>query len=98
MTNEVTELLSALQDGSMTLDEVADRFRVRKWPRHRPPADQNYLDRAAAELKDPDLYVPGSFDDVVAAYDQQKISREQFRVLGRAAAEAQRAEDEQDEG
>jgi len=48
---------------------------------------------AAAELRDPDPYIPGSFDDVAAAYHQKKISREQFRVLSEAAADAERAEE-----
>ena len=97
MTNEVIELLDALQSGSMSLDEVAQRFKDRRWPRRRynPPA--TYLEMAAAEIQDPEPYLPGSFDDVIAAYDQQKISREQLRVLSEAVAEAQRAEDAADQ-
>jgi hypothetical protein len=93
MTNEVVDLLGALQDGTLTTEEVAARFRIRKWPRRPVAHYENYLDRAAAEQQDPDIYLPGSFDDVIAAYDQQKISREQLRVLSEAIAEAQRAED-----
>ncbi len=48
---------------------------------------------AAAEMDDPEPYVPGSFDDVMLAYDQKKITRDQLRVLSEAIAEAQRAED-----
>ena len=33
MGSEVTELISALRNGTMTLDEVAQRFRGRSWPR-----------------------------------------------------------------
>jgi hypothetical protein len=93
MINEVTDLLVALQNGTLTIDQVAQRFRARSWPRQRPAEHASYLDRAAAELKDPDPYVPGSFDDVIAAYDQQKITREQLRILSEAIAESQRAED-----
>jgi hypothetical protein len=93
MTNEVADLLDALQEGKLTVEEVAERFRSRKWPRRRPVHYDSYLDRAAAELEDPEPYVPGSFDDVIAAYDQQKINREQLRILSSAAADAQRTED-----
>jgi hypothetical protein len=37
--------------------------------------------------------VPGSFDDVLAAYDRGDLSRTQYRVLAEAAAESLRAED-----
>ena|ERR1700761_4938755 len=93
MTNEVVDLLDALSEGTLTVQEVADKFRVRNWPRRRTAQHESYLDRAAAELDDPEPYVPGSFDDVIAAYDQQKITREQLRVLGEAVADAQRAQD-----
>jgi hypothetical protein len=89
MTNEVTELLTALQDGTMTLDEVARRFRQRPWPRRDRREPASYLEMAAAELKDSDPPVPGSFDDVADAYHQNKISLDQYRVLSQAAAEAQ---------
>jgi hypothetical protein len=89
MSSEVTELLDALSEGRMTVEEVAERFRARKWPRrHRPSTD-----KSAGELEDPDTYVPGSFDDVIIAYDQQKLSRDELRILSAAAADAQRAED-----
>jgi hypothetical protein len=93
MANEVADLLNALRDGSVTLDEVAQRFRKRKWPRRSRSQPDSYFDMAAAELQDPDPYIPGSFDDVAAAYHQKKINREQFRTLSEAVAEAQRAQD-----
>ena len=93
MVNEVTELLDALHDGTMTLDEVVQRFRERRWPRRHRREPASYLEMAAAELQDPDPYLPGSFDDVVVAYDQKKINREQFRVLSEAVADAERAEE-----
>lgn len=88
MTNEVTELLTALREGTMTLDEVAQRFRQRKWPRRDRREPASYLEMAAAELNDSDPPVPGSFDDVADAYHQNKISRDQYRVLSQAATEA----------
>lgn len=93
MTNEVAELLDALHAGTLTTEDVAQRFRVRKWPRQRREAVGSYEEILAGEMSDPDTYIPGSFDDVIAAYDQQKIDREQLRIFSEAIAEAQRAED-----
>lgn len=97
MTNEVTELLGALHTGTMTVEQVAEKFRMRKWPRRRRPSPDDYIDMLAAELEDPDTYISGSFDDVIAAYDQQKLTREQLRILSAAVADAQRAEDADEE-
>ena len=96
MANEVTEFLNALHDGTMTLDEVVQRFRQRSWPHRDRREPASYLEMAAAELQDPDPYIPGSFDDVAAAYHQKKINREQFRVLSQAVADAERAEETDD--
>jgi hypothetical protein len=94
MTAEVTDLLSALRDGTMSLDEVAQRFRKRSWPRRARSLPDNYLELAAAAQDDPDPYVPGSFDDVDAAYFQGKITDDQYEVLAEAMAESMRAEDQ----
>lgn len=96
MTNEVADLLAALRDGSMSLDEVAQRFRERSWPRTTPPSPKSYLEMAAAALEDPEPYVPGSFDDVLVAFDRGDLTREQYRVLAEAVAESRRAEDSGD--
>jgi hypothetical protein len=93
MKNEVTKLLLSLQSGDMTLDEVAQQFRQRRWPRRNLAQNENSSDMAARELMDPDPYFPGSYDDVAAAYNQNKITSDQFRTLSEAIAEAQRAED-----
>jgi hypothetical protein len=97
MTNEVVDLLEALHDGTLTLEDVAQRFRERRWPRRRPREHNSYTEMAAAELSDPEPYLPGSYDDVAAAYHAKKISRDQFRILSDAVAEAQHAEDASDE-
>jgi len=93
ITSEVTELIAALRDGSLSLDEVAHRFRERCWPRTKPPGPTTYLEMAAATLEDPRPDVPGSFDEVVAAYDRGELTREQYRTLAEAVAESLRAED-----
>jgi hypothetical protein len=89
---EVTELLAALQAGDLSLSEVAERFRRRSWARTKAPAPQSYLELSAATLLDPGANVPGSFDEVTAAYDRGEITREQYRTLAHAVADSINAE------
>ena len=96
MTSEVSDLIKALRGGTMTLDEVAQRFRDRQWPRRKRPPPASYLEMAARAQEDPEPYVPGSFDDVVDAYDRGDLSRAEYRVLSEAVAESKRAEDERE--
>jgi hypothetical protein len=96
MTSEVSDLIKALRDGTMTLDQVAQRFRERQWPRRRRPPPASYLDMAARALEDPEPYVPGSFDDVSAAFHRGDLSRAEYRVLSGAVADSKRAEDERE--
>ena len=91
--NEVNELLAKLRDGEITLDEVAERFRRRRWPRRRRPVPASYEDLATRAQEDPDPWLPGSWDDVSTAYHRHEISDDQYDILAVAAAEAERAED-----
>jgi hypothetical protein len=75
---------------------VASRFRDRSWPRRSKPQTASYLELAARAQEDPDPYLPGSFDDVAAAYHRGDLSNEQYEVLARAMAESMRAEDQRD--
>jgi hypothetical protein len=93
MSSEIPELIAALRDGSMTLDQVADRFRQRSWPRRTSPLPTTYLERAAAAQQDPEPYRPGSFDDVAAAHQEGRLSDHEYEVLSEAVAESKRAED-----
>lgn len=86
--SEVSELIDALRNGSMNLDEVAQRFRERSWPGTRGPEPKTYLELAAAAETDPEPLVPGSFDEVAAAYRRGEISRADYRVLAEAAADS----------
>ena len=88
MTSEVTELISSLRDGSMNLEEVASRFRARSWPRRHRPDPATYLEMAAAAQQDPEPHVPGSFDDVTAAYHRGDLSDDEYEVLAHAMAES----------
>lgn len=93
MNNEVTTMIDSLQSGEMSLDEVAQRFRERSWPRMPRREPRSYIEMAAAAQQDPEPYIPGSFDDVVAAYDLGKITDAEYAVLAEAVAESKRAED-----
>ncbi|MGH9439710.1 MAG: hypothetical protein ACRD22_17950 [Terriglobia bacterium] len=90
MSTEVTELIDALKRGSISLSEVAQRFRERAWPSTRGPKPETCLDRATAAAADPDPLVPGSFDEVAAAYHRGDISIDDYRTLAEAAAESTR--------
>jgi len=93
MSSDIQDLIGALRDGSMTLDQVAERFRQRSWPRRTAPLPATYLERAAAAQQDPEPYRPGSFDDVAAAHQEGRLSDDEYEVLSEAAAESKRAED-----
>jgi hypothetical protein len=86
--SDVTDLIIALRTGAMSLDEVAARFRVRSWSRTRSPRAGSYRELAAAAQVDPGANVPGSIDDLTAAYDRGEITRAQYRALAHAVAEA----------
>lgn len=87
MTNEVSDLLNALHAGHMTLDEVAQRFRRRKWPARGPQAT-TYAELAKAEMEDPEPSAPGSFDEVTLAYHRGDLTDQQYDVLAAAMAQA----------
>lgn len=98
MTDEVSGLIKALRDGSMSLDDVAQRFRERTWPLTAPRPPKSYLEMAARAQEDPRPDVPGSFDEVVAAYYRRELTREQYRVLADAVADSIRAHEQHDNG
>ncbi len=52
---------------------------------------------AAAAQEDPEPYVPGSFDELAAAYRRGELTRAQYRTLAEAVAESLRAEDERED-
>jgi hypothetical protein len=93
MTSEVTDLISALRNGTKTLDQVAARFRERSWPRRASPQPTTYLELAAAAQQDPEPYLSGSFDDVAAAHHSGEITDDEYAVLSEAVADSKRAED-----
>lgn len=97
--SEVSELIAALRSGTMSLEEVAGRFRQRTWARTRHAVPRSYSELAAIAQSDPESDVPGSIDEVTAAYDRGELTRDQYRVLAHAVADAINAQYEvQDRG
>ncbi len=88
--NEVADLLAALRAGLVSADQVALRFRERSWPVTRRPVPASYDEMAAQQ--DPPADVPGSFDEVTAAYDRGEITWEQYRTLAHAVADSLNAQ------
>jgi hypothetical protein len=98
MTSEVAELIGALRAGTMSLGEVAERFRSRSWPRRGKPQPTTYLEMAAQAQEDPEPYLEDSFDDVSAAFHRGDLSGAEYEVLAQAMAASKRAEDERRDG
>jgi hypothetical protein len=94
--SEVTDLITALRAGTLSLDEVAERFRHRSWPLTRRPIPTTPAEMA--DSLDPEPDVPGSYDDLTAAFDRKEISWAQYRTLVEAAADSIRAEQQTAEG
>jgi hypothetical protein len=93
--SEVTDLIDRYRAGEMTLDELARRFRDRRWPRTlAPPRPSSYLEMAALAQEDPGSVTPGSFDDVEVAFVRHELSADEYRVLRAAMSESIRAEEE----
>jgi hypothetical protein len=94
MSNEVVDLIAALRDGTMSLDQLARNFRERAWPRAAPAPAASYIQLTEREQQDPEPYVPGSFDDVAAAFHRGELSNDEYKVLADAAADSMRSEDQ----
>jgi hypothetical protein len=95
--SEVTDLINRYKSGEMTLEELARTFRARHWPPTPvPPKPSTYLEMAALAQEDPGSNVPGSFDEVEAAFFRHDLSVDEYKVLKAAMVDALRAEDQED--
>ena len=83
--SSVITMLAAYRDGRFTLDDISLECRARRWPRI-PDVCPPELEEAREAIDDPESYVPGSFDDVVLAYDLGWLSGEDYDVLAVAAS------------
>jgi hypothetical protein len=80
----VTGMLVSYRDGRISLDDLSLEFRARRWPQV-PDVCPPELEQARDAIDDPEPYVPGSFDDVVLAYDLGWLSDADYDVLATAA-------------
>jgi hypothetical protein len=80
----VITMLTSYREGRISLDDLSLEFRVRRWPRI-PDVCPPELEPAREAIDDPEPYVPGSFDDVVLAYDLGWLSAADFDILASAA-------------
>ena len=83
--DEVTGMIGSYLAGALTLDAICQKFRSRRWPAV-PAACPAGLETAAPAIDDPEPYVPGSFDDVVRAYDLGWITDPDYEAFAAAAA------------
>jgi len=80
----VITMLTSYREGRISLDDLSLEFRARRWPRI-PDVCPPELEAAREAIDDPEPYVPGSFDDVVLAYDLGWLSAADFDILAIAA-------------
>jgi hypothetical protein len=81
----VAAMISAYRRGQLTLAALGLEFRARRWPMI-PSACPPALQQAGEAIDDLEPYVPGSFDDVVLAYDLGQLTGEEYEFLAEAAA------------
>ena len=80
----VIAMLASYRDGQRSLDDLSLEFRARRWPQV-PDVCPPELEPARDAIDDPAPYVPGSFDDVLLAYDLGWLSDAAYDVLAVAA-------------
>jgi hypothetical protein len=76
-------MIRSYLSGELTLDALCQKFRSRRWPAV-PPACPAGLEEAAPAIDDPEPYIPGSFDDVLRAYDLGWITDPDYEALAHA--------------
>jgi Zeta toxin len=77
---EVPGLVTAYRDGALTLDGLAGRFRDRSWPLVQPAGPPGGAGAALA-IDDLEPWQPGSFDEVVLAWDLGILSDADYAAL-----------------
>ena len=78
-------MIAAYRRGQLGLEGLGLEFRARRWP-DVPPACPPGLEQASAAIDDLEPYVPGSFDDVVLAYDLGRLDDQEYDFLAGSAA------------
>ena len=82
--SSVIAMLLSYREGRLSLDDLSLEFRARRWPRV-PDVCPPELEPAREAIDDPEPYVPGSFDDVVLAYDLGWLTDADYDILAIAA-------------
>jgi hypothetical protein len=82
--SSVIAMLLSYREGRLSLDDLSLEFRARRWPRV-PDVCPPELEPAREAIDDPEPYVPGSFDDVVLAYDLGWLTDADYDILAVAA-------------
>jgi hypothetical protein len=91
--SDVTDLIRSYKAGHLTLDELVQKFLARRWPvPPRPNGPSTYLELAARAQEDPGSDVPGSFDDVEAAFFRHEISLNEYTILRAAMSRSAQPE------
>jgi hypothetical protein len=81
----VAAMIDAYRRGQLGLEGLGLEFRARRWPAV-PSVCPAALEPAAPAVDDLEPYVPGSFDDVVLAYDLGKLTDPEYEFLAEAAS------------
>jgi hypothetical protein len=81
----VTALIDAYRNGRLGLDGLGLEFRARNWLKV-PSACLPALEPADLAIDDLEPYVPGSFDDVIMAYDLGQLTDDEYEYLAEAAS------------
>jgi hypothetical protein len=81
----VAELLTQLENGEITIDEMVTEFAFVEWPDE--PERPETLDEVEAD-PDPRPVAPGGFEEVSKAYADGRIDDAAYEKLAAAYAEA----------
>jgi hypothetical protein len=85
--SDVKAACRAVQTGERTVEEVADEFRTRSWPKPATTSPATADEAFAAEQTDREPDPPGAFSEVAGAYYQGILTIDQYAALRDAAAE-----------
>ncbi len=89
----VSELLGALEAGSMTTEQGAQWVREHRWPPARSrPGPRNAAEYEASLGRDPEPFRQGAITEVYVAFMSDRIDNATYAALTEAYSEAQRAE------
>jgi hypothetical protein len=86
--SDVTDALDRMIAGETTVEEVAEEFRARAWPRRERAETRDATDLYRLDASDPEEDPDGAFSEVAGYHAMHRIDDAQYAVLAEAAAEA----------